>query len=175
MSKDFLTDAYKKLQQRLQQGFSHSGAGGPRSMFWNRRTGEDALGDAFCRLWAGGYDPSTEEEGEKLLFASLRHRQVSLWRMEQRHPQTSLENIQIAEPTHNTDIEDTYRQIRELIRTQLTPLQQDILTRHDIQGEQYSEIAQRLDMQEAAVRMQLSRARRIIRETYRKLKVKSDK
>ena len=159
MSKNFLIEAYKKLQQRLRYGLSHSE--------------EDALNDAFCRLWGGGYDPATKEEGEDLLFQALRRRQVSLWRSRKRHPQTSLKGVQIALQPPDTDAGDTCWQIRELIKTKLTPLQQDILTRHDINDETYSEIADRLGMQEAAVRMQLSRARKTIRETYRELRVKN--
>lgn len=153
MSRNFLIEAYKKLRQRLQHGLSDAGA--------------DALNDAFCQLWAGRYDPETQEEGEKLLYTTLRRRQISLWRKDKRHPQTSLANTQIAEPLPDTDAEDIYRQVWKLVETQLTPLQQDILMRHDIYDESYSDIAQRLGMQEAAVRMQLSRARKKIREIYR--------
>lgn len=159
MSKNFLILAYKKLQQRLQSGLSHSE--------------EDALNDAFCQLWGGGYDPTTKDEGETLLYQALRHRQISLWRSGKRHPKTSLTGVQIAQPPSDNDAEDTFRQVWELITTQLTPLARDILVRHDMNGETYSEIAERLGMQEAAVRMQLSRARKTIRETYRKLRVKS--
>ena len=160
MSRNFLTEAYKKLQQGLRYGLSHSE--------------EDALNDAFCRLWVSGYDPVSKEEGENLLFHALRRRQISLWRSRKRHPRTSLTGVRIAQPPPDTDAEDTYRQIWELIKTQLTPLQQDILTRHDINDETYSEIADRLGMQEAAVRMQLSRARKKIRDIYRKLRVKNE-
>ena len=155
MSKNFLIVAYKKLQQRLRYGLSHE---------------EDALNDAFCRLWVGGYDPATEEEGDRLLYQALRHRQISLWRSQKRHPETSLADAQIAAPLPDTNAEDTYRQLWELIKTRLTPLQQDILARHDINDESYSVIADRLGMQEAAVRMQLSRARKTIRDIYRKTK-----
>ena len=156
MSRNFLIGAYKKLRQRLQYGRSDAGV--------------DALNDAFCQLWTANYDPATQEEGEKLLYTTLRHRQISLWRMDRRHPQTSLADTQIAEPPPDTDAEDTYRQIHELVATQLTPLQQDILTRHDINDETYRDIARELGMQEAAVRMQLSRARRKIREIYKQTK-----
>lgn len=155
MSKNFLTVAYKKLQQRLRYGLSHE---------------EDALNDAFCKLWAGGYNPATEEEGDRLLNQALRRRQISLWRSQKRHPQTSLADAQIAAPLPDANAEDTYRQIWELIRNELTPLQQDIMTRHDINDESYQEIAERLGMQEAAVRMQLSRARKTIRDIYRRTK-----
>ena len=60
MSKNYLIVAYRKLQQRLQQRDLHSG--------------EDALNDAFCQLWVGHYDPSTEAEGEKLLKTATRNR-----------------------------------------------------------------------------------------------------
>ena len=153
MSKDFLITAYKKLQQRLRYGLSHAE--------------EDALGDAFLKLWGGRYDPSTKEEGERLLYQALRRRQISLWRCERRHPRTIPLDAQIAEPPPDTDNEDTYLIIKKLIETELTPLQQDILQRHDINDETYSEIADKLGMQETAVRMQLSRARKKIRDIYK--------
>lgn len=159
MSKNFLIAAYKKLQARVERyGLTHSE--------------EDALNDAFCRLWVGEYHPAGETEGEKLLYQSMRRRQISLWRSKRRHPQVPLPEAQIAEqPPDDNEAEETCQRIWELIKTELTPLQQDILERHDMNDESYSEIADRLGMQEAAVRMQLSRARKKIRETYNKLKI----
>lgn len=156
MSKDFLIAAYKKLQQRLRYGLSHSEA--------------DALNDAFCSLWGGRYDPATKEEGERLLYQAQRRRQISLWRSEQRHPKVPATEAHIAEMPPDDDADETFRQVSELVKTQLTPLQQDILMRHDVGDETYSEIAEKLGMQEAAVRMQLSRARKKIREKYREIK-----
>lgn len=154
MKKNILIAAYRKLQQRLQSDLSHAEG--------------DALHDAFCKLWVADYHPSGEEEGEKLLYQSMRRRQISLWRADKRHPQISTLDVQIEDPPPDNEVEDTYKRIWELIKTQLTPLQQDILKRHDVNDETYSEIADRLGMQEAAVRMQLSRARKKIREIYKK-------
>lgn len=156
MSNNFLIAAYKKMQARVKRySLSHAE--------------EDALNDAFERLWVGKYHPANEGEGERLLYQSMRRRQISLWRNNKRHPRISLTDTQIAEPPPEEEAaEDTYQQIWELIKTQLTPLQQDILQRHDINDETYSMIAERLGMQEAAVRMQLSRARKKIREIYKK-------
>ena len=153
MSSNFLIVAYKNLQRRLRYGLSH--------------TEEDALGDAFLKLWVGRYHPATEEEGEKLLYKAMRRIQISLWRSEKRHPRTIPLDVHIADTSPDTEADDTYLIIQELIRTKLTPLQQDILQRHDINDETYSEIADKLGMQEAAVRMQLSRARKKIREIYK--------
>ena len=156
MSKNFLIAAYEKLQKRLRYGLSQTEA--------------DALNDAFYKLWVGNYEPSTQQEGEKLLYQALRRRIISLWRSEVQHPKITIGNIQMAEPQPDNKVEETYQRIKELIETRLTPLQQDILNSHDINDETYSEIAERLGMQEAAVRMQLSRARKKIRESYRKMK-----
>jgi RNA polymerase sigma-70 factor (ECF subfamily) len=157
MSKNFLIAAYKKLQARL-------------GRYRLSRAEEDALNDAFCRLWASDYHLAGEAEGERLLYQSMRRRQISLWRSRQRHPHTSLKDEQIAEPPPETKTDEIYQQIWEVIQAQLTPLQQDILKRHDINDETYSGIAEELGMQEAAVRMQLSRARKKIREYYKRLK-----
>jgi len=159
MSKNILIAAYRKLQQRLQYRLSH--------------TEEDALHDAFCKLWVANYSLKGEEDGERLLYQSMRRRQISLWRAENRHRKISAQDVQIAEPPPDAEADEVYLTIKELIETQLTPLQRDILMRRDVNGEAYAEIAERLGMQEAAVRMQLSRARKKIREVY-KLKVEKE-
>lgn len=154
MSKNILISAYRKLQQRLQQGLSQAEG--------------DALHDAFVRLWVSDCHPSDEKEGEKLLYQSMRRRQISLWRAGKHHPQMSAQDVQIADPPPDTDAEDTYQEIKKLIMKELTPIGREILISHDVNDETYSEIAERLGMQEAAVRMQLSRARKKIREIYKK-------
>lgn len=153
MGKSFLIEAYETFRRRL-------GRGVPQAE-------EDALGEAFCRLWCAGYEPATAEEGERLLYTAAHRRQISLWRSERRHPSVPLADVHIAEQPPEYDIDDTLLRINNLVRSELTPIQQDILTRHDMGGEPYSEIAKSLGMQEAAVRMQLSRARRKIRDIYR--------
>jgi RNA polymerase sigma-70 factor (ECF subfamily) len=57
--------------------------------------------------------------------------------------------------------------VEELIDKQLSPIQRLILRKKEYEEESIEEIAKELDMQQAAVRMQLSRARKIIRECYR--------
>ena len=62
--------------------------------------------------------------------------------------------------------EALFRDVERLIRTRLTPTQQAILRRREYEGASFETIADELSMQPAAVRMQLSRARKIIRECY---------
>ena len=153
MSKNFLITAYERLQARLRlYSLSHSE--------------EDALHDAFLKLWTGKYHPADESEAGRLLYTGMHRRQISLWRSEKRHPKMPATEVQIAEPPPETDEEDVFLKINELVMTQLTSIGKEILISHDVNGETYEEIAKRLGMQEAAVRMQLSRARKKIREIY---------
>jgi RNA polymerase sigma-70 factor (ECF subfamily) len=63
---------------------------------------------------------------------------------------------------------ETFSIVERIINQELTPLQQKIIQLREYEGKSFEEIACDLGMQPAAVRMQLSRARKTIRECYRK-------
>ena len=63
--------------------------------------------------------------------------------------------------------QEFFQEVEEMIDKQLSPIQRLILRKKEYEEESIEEIAKELDMQQAAVRMQLSRARKIIRECYR--------
>ena len=65
--------------------------------------------------------------------------------------------------------QEFFQEVEELIDKQLSPIQRLILRKKEYEEESIEEIAKELDMQQAAVRMQLSRARKIIRECYRNI------
>ena len=89
-------------------------------------------------------------------------------RRRQKLGETSLEEG--CDPAEATDAEDEaaerYRRVKQIIDQRLTPLQREILERRETREEAFEEIAATLNMQPAAVRMQLSRARKLIREVY---------
>ena len=60
------------------------------------------------------------------------------------------------------------KQVEEMVTTALTDIQRQIIRRHEYEGVTLEKIAEDLGMQPPAVRMQLSRARKTIREQYRK-------
>ena len=64
---------------------------------------------------------------------------------------------------------ELFQEVEELIEYQLSPIQRMILRKKEYEEESIDEIAKELNMQQAAVRMQLSRARKIIRECYRNI------
>ena len=64
--------------------------------------------------------------------------------------------------------ETRFRRVEEMVDTALTDIQKQIIRRHEYEGATLEKIAEELGMQPPAVRMQLSRARKTIREQYRK-------
>ena len=66
------------------------------------------------------------------------------------------------------DRETRFRRVEEMVDTVLTDIQRKIIQRHEYEGVTLERIAEELGIQPPAVRMQLSRARKTIREQYRK-------
>lgn len=64
--------------------------------------------------------------------------------------------------------EELFLEVEEIINRQLSPMQRQILREKEYEGKSIEEIADGLQMQPTAVRMQLSRARKTIRECYQK-------
>lgn len=64
--------------------------------------------------------------------------------------------------------EERFKAIERIIMAQLTDNQREIFMMKEFKGYSFSQIAKELNMQEPAVRMQLSRARKSIREFYNK-------
>lgn len=62
--------------------------------------------------------------------------------------------------------EELFLEVEEIINRQLSPMQRQILREKEYEGKSIEEIADGLQMQPTAVRMQLSRARKTIRECY---------
>lgn len=129
---------------------------------------DDALQEAFCRLWPERERWADADEAARVLNVTARHIGIDELRRRQKLGETSLEEG--CDPTDEADAEDEaaerYRRVKQIIDQRLTPLQREILERRETREEAFEEIAAILNMQPAAVRMQLSRARKLIREVY---------
>ncbi len=152
---DILTETYQRIRQRLQVG-----AG---KLLADAEAAEDALQDAFVRLW-GRYEVRSGREAEALLTRTVRN--VSIDQLRKR------KTVPIAGDLPEEDVgenrEALFRRVEEMVDSELTDLQRLIVRRHEYEGLTLERIAEELGMQPPAVRMQLSRARKTIREQYRK-------
>ena len=151
---DILTETYQRIRERLR-----AGAG---KMLSDAEAADDALQDAFVRLW-GRYQVRSEREAEALLTRTVRNVSIDQLRKRKTVPLMADLPEEVGE-----NREALFRRVEEMVDTELTDLQKLIVRRHEYESVTLERIAEELGMQPPAVRMQLSRARKTIREQYRK-------
>lgn len=131
----------------------------------SKEDAEDILQDAFIRLWVKAEQIETEKDAASLATVVIRNMAVDHYRQQKRKPQTTdVEMLDLQEET--ADIDERRQLVDEIMQRVLTPLQLRIVELREYEGLGYDEVASILGMQQPAVRMQLSRARRAIREEY---------
>ena len=131
----------------------------------SKEDAEDVLQDAFIRLWAKAEQIETEKDAALLATVVIRNMAVDHYRQQKRKPQTTdVEMLDLQEET--ADMDERRQLVDEIMQRVLTPLQLRIVELREYEGLGYDEVASILGMQQPAVRMQLSRARRTIREEY---------
>ena len=151
---DILTETYQRIRLRLK-----AKAG---KVLSDAEAAEDALQDAFIRLW-GRYEVKSEREAEALLARTVRNVSIDELRKRKTVPLVGDLPEEVGE-----NREALFRRVEEMVDTELTDLQKLIIRRHEYESVTLEKIAEELGMQPPAVRMQLSRARKTIREQYRK-------
>lgn len=137
----------------------------------NEEDADDALQEAFCRLWPRRDDIQTMQEAEALTVTTVRNLCIDKIR------KNRIQTVDLAEwrdldCSEGVDTvmerDEQFREIEKIIKEHLTPLQQLIIQRKEYEDKSIEEISNELNMQSTAVRMQLSRARKAIRECYQK-------
>ena len=159
MSEEILVSTFTAMRRKLLQLATHYAADSSEA--------DDALQDTFCRLWPQRDMIESNREAEALTVTTLRNLLID------KHRKRKIETVSINEEHDTYDDDDNskeelFNKVEEIINKELTPQQKDILESKEYRGETLEAIAIRLNMQPTAVRMQLSRARKKIRECYRK-------
>lgn len=108
--------------------------------------------------------PATSDETRFRLFTILRN--VCLNKLKRKRKFVALSDCE--KTTDIPDLDETER-ITTLMMASLPPLQKMIFQMSAFDDLEYDVIAQRLDMSVDAVRMNMSRARKKMRELYKKL------
>ena len=157
MPRDLLTDTYLALRNRFRTR--------ARRILGSAEDADDALQEAFFKLWSKDYDIRTRSEAEALLSTAVRN--SSLDAVRRRRDKVPLEAADRLPAEDRRERAEQLAAVRKLIERELTDTQRYILPRIEYGGMTQEQIAQELGMQPAAVRMQLSRARKIIRELYK--------
>lgn len=124
---------------------------------------EDAVQDAIYNLWSDRI-PATSEEARFRLHAILKN--VCLNKLKQKRHFIDLSECHKA--TNSPDIDESER-IKSLLLASLPTLQKRIFQMSAIDDLEYDVIAERLNMTVEAVRMNMSRARKKMRDLYNKM------
>jgi len=174
MSEDIITSAFVRLRKK----FLRLALG----MLPSQEDAEDALQDAFIRLWQREEQLETEQDVEAMTVTTLRHIGIDRWRRTSASalPDNEEENTQAEDANLNRAswnqyaAEEAEKEARESLKrmeawmeNELTPLQLEIIRLREYEEQSYADIASLLNMTETAVRMQLSRARKRIRQRWK--------
>jgi RNA polymerase sigma-70 factor, ECF subfamily len=127
---------------------------------------QDIVQEVFIKLWKMREKLGEYRSVEALAVVMTRNMCLDKLKTK-RYPVENLDKIAAELPEMNqepaADMSDVVRKIKQIIKT-LPEQQQTIMQLRDIEGYDYEEIADILKMNENAVRVALSRARKRIRE-----------
>lgn len=155
MKKDNLTSSFLALRDKL-----HRSALG---FLKNDEDARDALQDTFFNLWKNG-DIESDAEARNKLFAVLRN--VCIDRL-RRPPTVAVSDSDISTLEAPPDPGEDMKRYEAALTSGLTALQRIIYNLVVNECIEYEEIALRLNMTVEAVRMNMSRARKRIRDNYK--------
>lgn len=160
MNKEFFISAFRHVRLRM---LSRSGADADDS------DREDALQEAFCRLWTRKEQISSQSEAEGFLTVTARNIRIDKTRRIQAHPEVDLEATpELADSSEEDTQTGLISEVTRLIESALSERDREILYRRDRDGWEFDAIAEQYGLSEANVRMIVSRGRKTIREIYRK-------
>ena len=140
-----------------------------RGILGNDMEAEDAVQDAFCKMWERREQMRDEREVAAVITTTVRHTSIDALRKQAHHATIDIDEVEeqvpVAEDT-KTDAEERFRRVEALIESELSPTARHVLRRREYDGADFDTIAQELDLQPTAVRMHLSRARQKIMNAY---------
>lgn len=157
MGHDILTSSFLNLRSKL-----HYIA---LKYLSNDEDAKDALQDTWLKLKSKG-NISDDNEAKNKLVCALRN--VCIDKLRKAKMQ-SIEDSRTSKLLYYTMETEDIKNLENLLSKGLSPLQQQIFNLVTHEGYDYELIAEELSMSVEAVRMNMSRARKKIREHYKRL------
>ena len=162
MSKDILTTVFTSLRKNfLKQA---------QRILASEEDAEDVVQDAFCKLWRSDYTLKTTNEAEALARTTIRNLSLDELRKQEVRPQFSLDTerdtVLQRSALEEIEIREHFEQVETIIEAELSPSERRVMHLKEYEGHSFEEIAEMMNLTEAAVRMKLSRARKRIRTVY---------
>ena len=162
MSKDILTTVFTSLRKNfLKQA---------QRILVSEEDAEDVVQDAFCKLWRSDYTLKTTNEAEALARTTIRNLSLDELRKQEVRPQFSLDTerdtVLQRSALEEIEIRERFEQVETIIEAELSPSERRVMHLKEYEGHSIEEIAEMMNLTEAAVRMKLSRARKRIRTVY---------
>lgn len=157
MNGEIITQAYQRIRMRLKR------PGPPDD------DADDALQEAFCRIWSKRENVKGESHAEGLLAVAVRNIRIDRRRREAVHPWVEIDEADgVAPDRDESDFREVYDRVDAIVEKSLSDRDRQILYLRDRDGWDFDEIGNRFGLTESNVRMIVSRARKTIRELYLK-------
>ncbi len=129
---------------------------------------DDILQDAFCKLWTLKNLPSDQQQTEKIASTIVRNVSIDYRRSAERKTQDSIDKAD-TDNSQDNDIRELFVTVKHIIELQLSDMQRQVLWMRDYEGYSFAEVAEKMCITEENARQILSRARKTIRETYKRI------
>lgn len=160
MSNDLLTSTFIRLRSRLQAT--------ARRFLADDSAADDALQDAFYKLWEHRQSITSQSQAEGLSVVAVRNTCIDALRRAKRTAEYPLDSVaeDIAENDSENGQDELYESVKAIIDSRLSEREKSVITMRDTMDMDFAEIAEELGITETNARMILSRARKTVREIY---------
>lgn len=129
---------------------------------------DDILQDAFCKLWTLKNLPSDQQQTEKIVSTIVKNISIDYRRLVERNEQSAKLDTEIDDSIEQ-DTRELFNAVKRIIELQLNDTQRQVLWMRDYEGYSFAEISEQICITEDNARQILSRARKIVRETYKSI------
>lgn len=159
MASDILTSTFMRLRERLKAN--------ARRLLSDDSEADDALQDAFCRLWKHRERIVSDSQAEGLSVIAVRNTCIDALRRRQDSLPVDQAEAELSDNDDSDSLRDElYQSVKKIIDHRLSERERSVITMRDTMGMEFSDIADELGITENNARMILSRARRAVREIY---------